>query len=225
MGAIGGLAVLVLIIGIVALRRGHLTWARIHNRRTAGIVTGVAGVVLVTAVALDPPPPAPVAAPVTTTPPAPTVSSTAAPAPPFTTTPSTTTPVRTTTVAPATMSTSTVPPTTTTTTPSAPPALPPLASARDVLCRVNEGSGTVYVSITSAVQHNFDACAGGQRLPDQDLQSAMLAGGSTVDRRCVSSNDDVRRDDAIIGVYASSRSVDIAAARTFCTAHSILGNS
>lgn len=105
------------------------------------------------------------------------------------------TPVRTTTVAPATTSTSTEHPTTTTTTPSAPPALPPLASARDVLCRVNEGSGTVYVYITSAVQHKFDACAGGQRLPDQDLQSAVLAGGSTVDRRCVSSNDDVRACD------------------------------
>jgi len=221
MGFIGVPAFFVLILGLVALSRGRLTWARIHNRRTAGIVTGVAGVVLATAVALDPPPPAPVAAPVTTTPPAPTVSSAATPAPRSTTNPSTTTPDRTTTVAPATTSTSMVPPTTTTTTP---PALPPLASADRVLCRVDEGSGAVYVSITSAVQHNFDACAGGQRLPEQDLQSAVLAGGSTVDRRCVSSNDDVRRDDAIIGVYASSRSVDIAAARTFCTAHSILGN-
>jgi hypothetical protein len=99
MGFIGGLAVLVFIIGVVALRRGHLTWARIHNRRTAGIVTGVAGVVLATAVALDPPPPAPVAAPVTTTatasatttPPAPIVSSAATPAPRSTTTPSATT--------------------------------------------------------------------------------------------------------------------------------------
>jgi len=69
MGVIGVPAFFVLILGIVALKRGHLSWARITNRRTAGIVTGVAGVVLVTAVALDPPPPAPVAAPapVTTT--------------------------------------------------------------------------------------------------------------------------------------------------------------
>jgi len=223
MGFIGVPAFVVLILGIVALSRGHLTWARITNRKRAGIVTGVAGVVLAVAVAIDPgttPKPQPAAAPAVITSSA-TVTTRATTVVPTTTTTSSTT-------------STTVPPTTTaapTTVPSAAPsttpvgALPPLASARDVLCRVNEGSGTVYVYITSAVQHNFDACAGGQRLPDQDLQSAMLASGSTVDRRCLSSNDDVRRDDAITGVYASSRSVDLAAARTFCTAHSILGNS
>jgi hypothetical protein len=91
MGVIGVPAFFVLILGLVALSRGRLAWARIHNRRTAGIVTGVAGVVLAAAVALDPPPPAPVAAPVTTTAPAPTVSSAATPAPRSTTTPSATT--------------------------------------------------------------------------------------------------------------------------------------
>jgi len=102
MGVIGVPAFFVLILGIVALSRGHLTWARITNRRTAGIVTGVAGVVFVTAVALDPPPPTPAAAPAPVT----TTTSTAAPA----------TTAVTTTITPAPATTAAAPPSVMTTT-------------------------------------------------------------------------------------------------------------
>jgi len=138
------------------------------GRRLALPIVRGAGVLLISGVLTACGGSTPSGAPTTT---APTTVPSAAPS---------TTPVRTTTVATATTSTSTVPPTTTTTTPSAPPALPPLASARDVLCRVNEGSGTVYVYITSAVQHNFDACAGGNAFPirtssQRCLQAAPLS--------------------------------------------------
>jgi len=111
MGFISVPAFFVLVLGIVALVRGHLSWARITNRKTAGIVTAVAGVVWIVAVAIDPgttsPPPAAAPAPVTTT--ATTATTTT-----VTPTPTTTTVV----VAPPPVVTSTVQPTTTTTPPA-----------------------------------------------------------------------------------------------------------
>jgi len=109
MGFISVPAIVVLGLGIVALARGHLSWARITNRKTAGIVTAVAGVVLVVAVALDP---STAAKPQIAAVPAIVTPSTVAP----TTTPSTTTttaPTTTVVVAPPPVVTSTVQPTTT----------------------------------------------------------------------------------------------------------------
>jgi len=117
MGFIGVPTFFVLIVGLVALKRGHLSWARITSRRTAGIVSGIAGVVLVVAVAIDPgttsPPPVAAPAPVTTT-------ATTAP----TTTPSTTT-TQPSTTAPTTTQPSTTAPTTTVVV--APPPVAPAA--------------------------------------------------------------------------------------------------
>jgi len=116
MGFISVPAFFVLILGIVALVRGHLSWARIANRKTAGIVTGVAGVVWVVAVAIDPgtTSPPPVTAPAITTSSAtvPTLTTTIAP------TTTTTTPTTSTTVPPTPTPT---PTTTTTTTTLVPP--------------------------------------------------------------------------------------------------------
>jgi len=119
MGFIGVPAFFVLILGLVALKRGHLSWARITNRRTAGIVSGIAGVVLVVAVALDP---SPAAKPQIAAVPAIVTPSTVAPttAPSTTAQPSTTAPTTTVVVAPPPVVTSTVQPTTT-----APPAPTP----------------------------------------------------------------------------------------------------
>jgi len=107
MGFISVPAFFVLVLGIVALVRGHLSWARITNRRTAGIVSGVAGVVWAVAVAIDPgttsPPPVAAPAPVTTT--ATTAATTTVTPQP---TASSKVPVPTTTVAPP--PTTTVPP-------------------------------------------------------------------------------------------------------------------
>jgi len=112
MGFISVPAFFVLVLGIVALARGHLSWARITNRKTAGIVTAVAGVVWIVAVAIDPgttsPPPVAAPAPVTTT--ATTAATTTVTPTP---TPTTTTVV----VAPPPVVTSTMQPTTTTTPP------------------------------------------------------------------------------------------------------------
>jgi len=112
MGFISVPAFFVLVLGIVALVRGHLSWARIANRKTAGTVTAVAGVVWIVAVAIDPgttsPPPVAAPAPVTTT--ATTAATTTVTPTP---TPTTTTVV----VAPPPVVTSTMQPTTTTTPP------------------------------------------------------------------------------------------------------------
>jgi hypothetical protein len=48
------LSLLVIILGLVALARGHLDWARIRSRRAAGVLTGAALVLLVVCVALTP---------------------------------------------------------------------------------------------------------------------------------------------------------------------------
>lgn len=113
MGFISVPAFFVLVLGIVALARGHLSWARIANRKTAGIVTAVAGVVWIVAVAIDPgttsPPPVAAPTPVTTT--ATTAATTTVTPTP---TPTTTTVV----VAPPPVVTSTMQPTTTTTPPA-----------------------------------------------------------------------------------------------------------
>jgi hypothetical protein len=115
MGAIGVPAFFVLIFGLLALFRPHLLGLQLAaHRKTIKIVTVVAGVVMVLAVALDPaatsPPPVAAPAPVAT-------STTVAPA---TTTPQPTAsskvPVPTTTVAP--------PPTTTSPTTTVPPSPP-----------------------------------------------------------------------------------------------------
>lgn len=100
MGFISVPAFFVLVVGIVALVRGHLSWARIANRKTAGTVTAVAGVVFVVAVALDPGP--------TSRPPV------ASPAPTAATTAAVTSPPATSSKAVVVLTTTVAPPTTTT---------------------------------------------------------------------------------------------------------------
>jgi len=123
MGFISVPAFFVLILGIVALVRGHLSWARIANRKTAGIVTAVAGVVWIVAVAIDPgttsPPPVAAPAPVTTTATT-TATTTVTPAPTTTTVVVAPPPVVTSTVQPTTTTTPPAPTTTTTTTTTPP---------------------------------------------------------------------------------------------------------
>ncbi len=51
---LGLLSLLVFVVGLVALARGHLDWVRIRSRGRAGAVTGVALVVLVVCSALNP---------------------------------------------------------------------------------------------------------------------------------------------------------------------------
>jgi len=214
-----------LIVGLVALIRGHLDWARIGNRKFATVPIVGALVVIIWGGLLLPSKPVQntastptsiTAAPVTTTATPPASTTTDKPTVRSTTAPTTTT---------TTPATSTqAPPPTVTTTPSATPApQPPAVVSDSTHCRLLAGGGTVYVSITSAVAHNFSACAGGTQVSD-DSFLALLSGDAPFDRRCVSSSDNARQDQAIIGVYSSAKDANLAAARTFCTGQGITEN-
>lgn len=92
-----------LVVGVIALLRGHIGWARIQNRRTAVIVSLVAFGVMLTGGALAPATPAPTSDRILTT-------STSAPAPTSSSTPAARTTTITPTTTPASLTTTTPPP-------------------------------------------------------------------------------------------------------------------
>ncbi len=161
---IGLPAFFVLILGIVALVRGHLSWARITNRKTAGIVTAVAGVVFLVAVAIDPgttssPPvaaPAPAVTTTSTTPATTTATTTVAP-PPTTTSeapaPTTVASVTTTVAPPPTTTVPLSPPSTTTA--DAPPVDNP--SPADVAKQVHASCLQFESSVVPVIRSNVGA--------------------------------------------------------------------
>ncbi len=111
---LGLVALIGLVIGVIALIRGHLQWARISSRKTAGIVTaGALGLALVSG-AIAPDKDAP-------------VSDTSSP----TTSVTATTTARPTTTTTTPSPTTTLPPTTTTLTPTTTVAPPPPAPVVD----------------------------------------------------------------------------------------------
>ena len=82
------------------------------------------------------------------------------------------------------------------------------------MCQANFNGGTYWLSISSAVDHNYILCTGYQLQADN--LDAIFASGPNVDRRCVSDNDYASSEGAVVGVYSSSSAADVAAARDFC---------
>jgi hypothetical protein len=76
------------------------------------------------------------------------------------------------------------------------------------------GSGSFYLSVTSAADHDFSVCDGATQVAG-NLDS-LFASDPTMDRRCLSSNDNVIEDHALVGVYSSSKPDDLAGARDYC---------
>jgi hypothetical protein len=127
----------------------------------------------------------------------------AATVPRMTSTPSTTPP---TTFAPA-------PPTTPAAAPT--PASSPVSPHRRI-CRVTESAGSYYLNVTSAMDHNFQACAGATPYPGTLDDLLNLPG---MDRRCILGDQYTAQNHALVGVYSDSASPNLTAAREFCTAN------
>lgn len=73
------------------------------------------------------------------------------------------------------------------------------------------GGGSYYLNVVSETVHDFSACVGGERTT-MTLDNLFALPGN-VDRRCFLSVDTYH---AIVGVYSSSRAIDLAAARQRC---------
>jgi hypothetical protein len=86
------------------------------------------------------------------------------------------------------------------------------------ICKIDDGNGTYYFNISSAVAHNFTACGTSPVLYSGTIDDLLRLPG--MDRRCVSGNADVAQEQADIGVYSDTKQADLAAAKAFCSGKS-----
>jgi hypothetical protein len=108
-------------------------------------------------------------------------------------------------------------PTRAATTKPAPPPPPTPATPRDSeLCRVDDAGASFYLSVTSATEHDFRACANATVIPGTLDDLFSLPG---VDRRCVLGIQAIAELHALVGVYSDTKAEDLAAARDYCRAY------
>jgi hypothetical protein len=84
------------------------------------------------------------------------------------------------------------------------------------ICRVTGNGGTYYLLVTSATEHNFQACAGATPYAGTIDALLQLPG---MDRRCILGDQYTAQNHAVVGVYSSKAAGDLAAARSFCSAN------
>jgi hypothetical protein len=95
---------------------------------------------------------------------------------------------------------------------TAPPA-PSIDPGREICSFVANG-GTYYLLVTSETDHNLSACASGVRYPGTLEDLFTVPPG--MDRRCILGPAATARYDAIVGVYSTTKTADLAAARAYC---------
>jgi hypothetical protein len=94
------------------------------------------------------------------------------------------------------------------------PATPVSADQR--ICRVTSNGGAYYLLVTSATEHNFQACAGAAPYAGT-LDDLFKVPG--MDRRCILPDQYTARNHAIVGVYSDTVTGNLTAARSFCFAN------
>lgn len=90
------------------------------------------------------------------------------------------------------------------------------STAGQEICGVSGRSGSYYLLVTSATDHNFKACDNAVQYTGTLDDLFKLPG---MDRRCILGDAYTSANDALVAVYSDTKPDDLAAADAFCRAN------